>query len=635
VSVQFGFWNFDGRPIDRAYAGKVFEQIERASHDGVTACAEEGLLLLYGASDATPEAGGERQPWIGPGGTYLLWDGRLDDGDTGGEPRKAGDLAAVGAAWGRSGTGSLPDLVGDWALSVVRREHSEVILAKDFLGARPLYYLAHHRFAAWSTLLEPLLAIPGEVFTLSEEYLAGWLAGYPDAHLTPYDKIRAVPPASFVRLTPRRFDIEEYWRFRPRKLASLKTDADYEECFRMHLFTAVKRRLRSRGPVVAELSGGLDSSAIVCAADLVAGRGGRPVETVSFFDPEEPHWNERPYFLAVEEQRQRPGFHLNVNPGGRLLPEHHPGFPVTPAHGAVPSPADRRLAEFFAEGGFRVLLSGIGGDEFTGGVPTGIPELADCVRSGEMARFLRRGFQWSMAAREPLLHLLARTLAAFLPAGRNPGWPTPWVARPFRRRHQKTFSRDRARFRWSGPLPTVQANLAALEGIRRQLGCTGPTAALDERYPFLDRDLLEFLFSIPRSQLVRPGERRSLLRRALRGLVPDLVLDRPSKGFVASGHSKALASDWSRVEKLLDGMRLGQRGVVDPRRLRSALEEVRLGLDVPLLPLLRALRLEWWLRHPEIERFFSAGTENGGQALKSALCRRTISQTGQTLQERR
>src|SRR5262249_37479016 len=157
-------------------------------------------------------------------------------------------------------------------------------------------------------------------------------------------------------------------------------------------------------PVAAELSGGLDSSAIVCAADLVAGREGHLVETVSFFDPGEPHWNEQPYFLAIEAARQRPGFHLNVNPEGRLGPQHNAAFPVTPAHGALPSPAEARLAEWLREGGFRVLLSGIGGDEFTGGVPTGIPELADAVRSGEIGRFLRRGLLWSLAAREPLLH---------------------------------------------------------------------------------------------------------------------------------------------------------------------------------------------------------------------------------------
>jgi asparagine synthase (glutamine-hydrolysing) len=634
VSVQFGMWNFDGRPVDRIYAGKVFEQLDRASPDGVSVCAEEGLLLLYGACDTTPLAHRERQPFAAADGALLLWDGRLDAAEPSAGPDPT-DLARVGAAWERSGTACFRDLLGDWALSAICRDRRALVLARDFLGSRPLYYLRNRGFAAWSTLLEPLLSVPGERFTLDEEYLAGWFAGYPDASLTPYEEILAVPPASFVRVTPRSVEVETYWKPRLQKLSSLKSDADYEECFRAHFFAAVKRRLRSRGPVAAELSGGLDSSAIVCAADLIAGRGARSVETVSFFDPEEPRWNERPYFLAVEERRGRAGFHLNVGLEGRLLPEHDQGFPVTPAHGALPSPSDQRLSEFLAGGGFRVLLSGVGGDEFTGGVPTGIPELADCVRCGDLVRFLRRAFLWSLAARRPLLHLAAETLATFLPSrNRNPAWPTPWLAGSFRKRHRRTFARDLPRFRWFGPLPSFQANLAALDGIRRQLALAA-TPGREMRYPFLDRDLLEYLFNIPRSRLVRPGERRSLLRRALRGIVPDLVLDRPSKAFVATSHSKALASDWPRVEKLLDGMRVERCGMVDSGRLLGELEAARRGLDVPLLPLLRVLRVEWWMRHPGFERFPSHGVRGGPDRAAMPRPSRTISQTGQTLEERR
>jgi len=75
-----------------------------------------------------------------------------------------------------------------------------------------------------------------------------------------------------------------------------------------------------------------------------------------------------------------------------------------------------------------------------------------------------------------------------------------------------------------------------------------------KRYSFLDRDLLEFLFNMPRDQLVRPNQRRSLFRRAMRGIVPDLVLDRPRKAFrrhrSPQGHRRGLLTDEEVCELL-------------------------------------------------------------------------------------
>src|SRR5581483_4360900 len=101
-------------------------------------------------------------------------------------------------------------------------------------------------------------------------------------------------------------------------------------------------------------------------------------------------------------------------------------------------------------------------------------------------------------------------------------------------RNQRALAEYRSRVKIFGPPPSVQENLSTLEALRRQLASLMlPTDPLHEvRYPYLDRDLLEFLYGIPRQQLVRPNERRSLMRRALKGVVPDQVLNRRRKAFV-------------------------------------------------------------------------------------------------------
>ena len=86
------------------------------------------------------------------------------------------------------------------------------------------------------------------------------------------------------------------------------SDAEYEEHFRSVFAQSVRRRLRSDSPILAELSGGMDSSSIVCMADEIISRGqlATPrLDTLSYYDDSEPNWNERPYFSQVEEKRGR------------------------------------------------------------------------------------------------------------------------------------------------------------------------------------------------------------------------------------------------------------------------------------------------------------------------------------------
>src|SRR5579864_4787500 len=93
-----------------------------------------------------------------------------------------------------------------------------------------------------------------------------------------------------------------------------RTDAEYEEHFRSAFEQSVKRRLGSAAPVLAELSGGVDSSSIVCVADDILTREGGPrLDTVSYYDDSEPNWDERPFFTRIEEKRGRTGCHINIH----------------------------------------------------------------------------------------------------------------------------------------------------------------------------------------------------------------------------------------------------------------------------------------------------------------------------------
>ena len=161
------------------------------------------------------------------------------------------------------------------------------------------------------------LCLEASHFHLCEEYIAGWFSSFPAAHLTPYEGIHSVPPASFVVLGPEAQAIKRYWNFDADNSIRYRSDGEYEEHFRTLFAQSVERRLRSRCPVMAELSGGMDSSSIVCMADAIMASGVRPtsrLDTISYYDNSEPNWDERPYFAKVEEMRGRPGSHIDLCP---------------------------------------------------------------------------------------------------------------------------------------------------------------------------------------------------------------------------------------------------------------------------------------------------------------------------------
>ncbi len=476
-------------------------------------------------------------------------------------------------------------------------------MAKDPIGTRHLCYQLGPKQVIWSTLLDPLVLFSDTSVELEEEYLAGWLSQFPAAHLTPYVGIHSVPPSSFVLLKPTGQHIVKYWEFDPCKRIRYRSDAEYEGHFRTVFAESVRRRLRSDTPILAELSGGMDSSSIVCTADGIIGRGDAPtprLDTLSYYDDSEPSWNERPYFTAVERQRGRAGSHIDLGAErSSKFGSAYDCFRATPGSRGRLSEISRQLQACMARQGNRVILSGIGGDEFTGGLPTPLPELADLLARGQLRKLTHQLKVWALDKRKPWFHLLWEAARTFLPAElvRVPEFrrPAPWLRGDFIKRHLTALTGYEPRLKLFGPLPSFQEHLSTVDALRRQMGCAALSCEplSEKRYPYLDRDLLEFVCAIPRAQLVRPGERRSLTRRSLAGIIPDVVLNRKRKAFVARSPRLAISAQWdSLVEMPTASFR-----IINPAALREALEKARSGQQVPIIPLLRTLEIESWLRN--------------------------------------
>ncbi len=616
MSVQFGRWNFEDQPPAPNYIEKVSATLAPYGPDSNESYSKGGVRILYRAFHTTKESRREKQPHISSSEAVITWDGRLDnraeliselsDSLTNGST----DVAIVAMAFEKWGTNSFAKLIGDWALSIWNPGTRSLILAKDPIGTRHLYYSFDNNRVTWSTILDPLVRLAGKTFALNEEYIAGWFSMFPAVDLTPCVGIHSVPPSSSVLLRPGKHAVSKYWDFNPKNKIRYRTEAEYEEHFRVVFAKAVQRKLRSDRPVLAELSGGKDSSSIVCMADTIIARSGADtprLDTISYYDDSEPNWNERPYFTKVEEKRGRTGWHVNVGAQDpQKIPEPEP--PSESAHGRfVPTPGydgrtSSQMRMCMASQGNRVVLSGIGGDEVMGGVPTPAPELETLLARAHFGLLAHQLKVWALEKRKPWFHLFWEAARGFFPPALVgvPKYmrPAPWLQSNFVKRHWAALTGYPSRTKLFGPLPSFQDNVGTLDALRRQLARTALPfePPYEKRYPYLDRDLLAFMFAIPREQLVRPTQRRSLMRRALIGIVPDEILNRKMKAFVARSPMVAISNDWAHFAGMTQNMLSSSLGIVDPERISAALQKVRRGEEVPMIALQRTLFLEGWLK---------------------------------------
>src|SRR5215813_7666059 len=163
MRVQFGRWNFDGRPLDQDYLERARQLLVPYGPDDCGSYSEQNISIIHCAFHTTRESRREKQPCSTQSDFVITWDGRLDNRldliRQLGNAVVAGstDVAIVAAAYQRWGSDCLPMLIGDWALSIWEPRTRSLILAKDPIGVRHLYYSLEDNQVTWSTTLDPLV----------------------------------------------------------------------------------------------------------------------------------------------------------------------------------------------------------------------------------------------------------------------------------------------------------------------------------------------------------------------------------------------------------------------------------------------------------------------------------------------
>jgi asparagine synthase (glutamine-hydrolysing) len=609
-----GIYNFETRQVDPWQLTVLSQALAERGPDGGSELITARVAMVHRAFRTTAEARRERQPLISVWGHVLCWDGRLDNRDElltlfAGECDRT-DTGLVLAAYQKWGTDFLSRIIGDFALSLWDPSQQTLLLARDPFGVRPLYYCQNNDELIWSSTLTSLLALPDIEVEVNDEYVAGCFALYPELSSTPYRGINAVEPGQAMTIKDRQVQMRRFWRPAEADEIRYTSDGEYEEQFRQLFREAVACRLRSDRPIWSELSGGLDSSSVIFMADRIQveeQRPALPVKTLSFVDNPSVTFFDHRFIEVVEKERGRPGVHLDGAGHWITLASPEERFIPVPITSVCVSDLHRRLWRSMKDAGARVLLSGLGGDQVTWSNLEPGPELGDLLFNRKPIELHRRLQVWSEATHQPYLELLwQEVLLPLLPTGlrarfQNQMVVSEWLDRDFVKRTniEERLVLPTDPFAFKLPSRRIQSSRIWYIVMNIARGTHAEHAVYDKTYPFLHRPLVEFVMNVPIAQKLRPDETRSLMRRSLKNLLPERILNRRNKGTTGEALCRGLANEWPNIRPLLDDARLGHRGYVDVKALVQSLDRARHGVEFNLSSLMQALALEVWLRSLE------------------------------------
>lgn len=624
MSAIAGIYVLDGRPVDCILLERMVESLTHRGPDGGGFWTEGSVGLGHRMLWTTPESLKERQPMLSEdGGLCLTADARVDNRDElkaeleakGIRLRTDTDAELILQAYEVWGEDCPRKILGDFAFALWDGRRRRLFCARDPIGIKPFFYFFDGKTFGWASEPKAIFedgTIPREPnLTLICLYLLG---RFDEREETLYRDVYRLPPAHYMVLEGGHLRKAQYWDIDPGHMIRYQTDAEYAEHFLSLFREAVRTRLRSHGPVGALLSGGLDSSSIVCTAQRLFQEGVIPnngFETFSIVFDELP-CDERSYIDEVVRQWDMKANHLPHE-------QHLSWLDFEQAHlypdvGYFPNifmnaPSFRSASQK----GIRIMLSGSGGDEL---FVVGVDRLTDLMRQGSLRKLmvqLRRDVALSL--RSPFSLFFTYCLRPLIPGpvkaalrpllkpSRGNGIPS-WVNAAclremgvyerLRTERRGTQFPTRAQQRIYNVLVYGWSTNIARDMMERLAAhfCT------ESRYPFFDRRLVEFLLAVPEEQRWCGEWIKALLRRAMEGILPEPIRTRKGKAefspviYLELKHRQA-----HKVEALLRTSTLAALGVLHADQLPQLFEEYRRGMapkDARIFE--RIVWLELWCR---------------------------------------
>jgi asparagine synthase (glutamine-hydrolysing) len=398
--------------------------------------------------------------------------------------------------------------------------------------------------------------------------------------------------------------IRPFWELPFGDTVRYQNESDYEEHLVELFREAVRCRLRSDKPVLADLSGGLDSSSIICMATQLMRNEGRAPAGLRTLHVEHVDSLDRRFCAAVQEWCGIDTVHLSTT-ATRFLTEADAGDTVPTFWRQLHS----RTAALAQQFGAHTYITGQIGDVIMGNLLDDSAQIASLLRQGHLVPALKQSLAWSKALQIPIFWVLGRTLQSSMPLlisnRRDPGGVS-YVCENFqdslgRKLRDRLKSQDPHRFfsgAWTqAPLDRRRHFRGLMEILElRILQPPEPLEHLYYTHPFAHRPLVQYMLSIPADIVCSPGEPRRLMRRAFRGLWPPELRKRRSKDLFDGVFLESLRPIARSFLKAPRQLQVVERGYVDLDDLTGRLERLSNSLECNESQLRQVILLELWLR---------------------------------------
>ncbi|MGH7326294.1 MAG: asparagine synthase (glutamine-hydrolyzing) [Candidatus Rokuibacteriota bacterium] len=504
------------------------------------------------------------------------------------------DTEVILAAYETWGDGCVERLRGMFAFALWDRRHRRLLLARDRLGKKPLYYWRGNGLLLFASELKALLCHPAIGRGLDWEALRHYLAfGYTPRERSIFGEVAKLPPGHIAVMSDGRFQLSPYWTLPDGRAATVEpvAPADAPALVRHELREAVRHRLESDVPLGVFLSGGIDSSAVVASMREVTGQ--RIATFTIGFGRASPSFDEAPYARLVARRFETDHHEEVLEPNvAELLPAivHHFDEPFADSSAVPTFVVSQATARHV-----KVALSGIGGDETFGGYP----RYLGLRMSGLYAR-LPRPLRWLPATAGRLLRESessrgwGQRMRRFLAGGAEPlpdrylGW-----TRFFSDDELDRLATPALSARWRGDVAEAQRAAFAAHGhddaldgaFRIDLATYLPddlltmadrmsmAHALELRAPFCDHRLVELSLRLPPAVKLPGFGLKGLLKAAFADVLPRPILARRKQGFMIPLARWLRGELRPQLEDLLAPERLGARGLFEPKAVEALVRE--------------------------------------------------------------
>lgn len=517
------------------------------------------------------------------------------------------DTETIVHAYEQWGEDCFARLRGMFGIALWDRSRRTLLLARDRAGIKPLHYTQHRDRLYFGSELKSLLAagaVDGAIDFASLDHYFSFL--YTPRDRSIFRGVHKLPPAHFLRWRDGRASLHPYWQ-----ISATETFAgsEAEAAARLHevLADAVRSHMVSDVPLGAFLSGGVDSSAVV---GLMTKASDRPVQTFSIgFDVAE--FDELEHARTVAAHFNTDHHEFVVRPDGlsildRLIEHFDEPFADS---SAIPTWYVSEIARQHVT----VVLSGDGGDELFGGYDRYLPhpKVEQFDRLPVPGRQALAGAVWPLLPHgvpgKNFLRHVARdengryidSISLFHEDEKRALYSAEVRAALGRANAQAALARHFDRFSALSPhsrMMRFDFETYLPEDVLTKVDRMSMAHSIESRVPLLDNEVIEFAASLPASMKIRDVRRKHILKEAIKGLVPDHILNRRKQGFgvpLGVWFKGGLTDVFADV---LGSPRTRQRGYFQPAFIDRLVQEHLNGRRDHTLRLWQLLIFELWHR---------------------------------------